>query len=240
MSAGLTDVQKVIAEYFTDGSNTEFPPGHWIRFAEFVSRRDRHTLDDDVKMFFALSNALLDASISAWDAKCAYDSVRPATAVSCLYEGQLIQAWGGPFQDTQTIRGEDWQPYQAPGSAAPPFPEHFSGHSVFSAAGAQILKSFTGSDAFDFSVIISVGSSIVEPGRVPAAEVTLFFPNFSDAADQAGMSRRYGGIHFTRGDLTGRSVGRIIGAAVWTKAQTYWDGTAYRSDAEPTTARGVM
>jgi hypothetical protein len=45
------------------------------------------------------------------------------------------------------------------------------------------------------------------------------------------MSRRYGGIHFAQGDLTGRSLGRVIGAAVWTKAKTYFDGTAYRNEA---------
>ena len=225
VSADLTDRQKMTAEYFADGPLTEFPPGHWVRFAEIVSRRDRHTLDDDVRMFFALGNALLDASISVWDAKRAYDSVRPATAVSCLYEGVTIQAWGGPFQGTRAIRGEEWRPYQSSG-AAPPFPEYVSGHSAFSAAAAQILKSFTGSDTFGFSVILPAGSSIGEPGSVPATDVTLSFSTFSDAADEAGMSRRYGGIHFARGDLAGRSLGRAVASAVWTKVKTHFDGTA--------------
>lgn len=47
------------------------------------------------------------------------------------------------------------------------------------------------------------------------------------------MSRRYGGIHFAQGHLTGRVLGRIIGAAVWTKVKTYFDGTAYRNEAVP-------
>ncbi len=230
ISAGLTDVQKVTAEYFADGPNSEFPPGHWALFAQFVSRRDGHTLDDDVKLFFALGNALLDAGICAWDAKRAYDSVRPITAIHFLYAGQLIQAWGGPGQGTQTIRGENWRPYQLATVVTPPFPEYFSGHSVFSAAGAEILKSFTGSDVLGASVTIKAGSSFGEPGIVPATDVTLSFPTFSSAADQAGMSRRYGGIHFAKGDLTGRALGRVIGAAVWAKAKTYFDGTAYRAE----------
>ena len=233
ISAALTDEQKVTAEYFADGPNTEFPPGHWARFAELVSRRDRHTLDDDVKMFFALGNALLDASISAWDAKRAYDSERPATAIHCLYAGRLIRAWGGPFQGTSAILGEDWRPYQSSAAAGPPFPEYFSGHSVFSAAAAEILRSCTGSDTFGASVTIRAGTSIGEPGLVPALDVTLSFPTFSDAADQAGMSRRYGGIHFARGDLTARSLGRVIGAAVWARASTYFDGTAYQTKSAP-------
>lgn len=228
ISAGLTDLQKVTAEYFADGPSSEFPPGHWALFAQFVSRRDGHTLDDDVKMFFALGNALLDAGICAWDAKRAYDSERPGTAIHFLYAGQAIQAWGGPFQGTRTIRGEDWRPYQLSTVVTPPFPEFFSGHSVFSAAGAEILKSWTGSDVLGFSTTIRAGSSVGEPGAVPATDITLFFPTFSDAADQAGMSRRYGGIHFAQGDLVGRGLGRVIGAAVWAKAKTYFDGTAYR------------
>ena len=234
ISAALTDVQKVTAEYFADGPSSEFPPGHWAIFAQFVSRRDGHTLDDDVRMFFALGNALLDAGISAWDAKLFYDSERPATAIHFLFAGQMIQAWGGPFQGTQTIRGEDWRPYQLSTVVTPPFPEFFSGHSVFSAAGAEVLKSFSGGDTLGCSATIKKGTSIGEPGLVPTTDVTLTFPTFSDAANAAGMSRRYGGIHFAQGDLTGRSLGRVIGAAAWTKARTYFDGTAYRGEAVPT------
>ena len=222
------------AEYFADGPGTEFPPGHWALFAQFVSRRDAHTLDDDVRMFFALGNALLDAGICAWDAKRAYDYVRPITAIHFLYAGQMIQAWGGPFQGTRTIRGEDWRPYQLGTVVTPPFPEYFSGHSVFSASAAEVLKSFTGSDVFGFSVTIKKGSSFGEPGLVPASDLTLVFLTFSDAANAAGMSRRWGGIHFAQGDLTGRSLGRVIGAAVWAKAKTYFDGTAAAGEAVPT------
>ena len=232
IGANLTDVQKVTAEYFADGPSSEFPPGHWALFAQFVSRRDGHALDDDVKVFFALGNALLDAGICAWDAKRAYDSVRPVTAIHFLYAGQMIQAWV-PFSGTQTIRGEDWRPYQLATVVTPPFPEYFSGHSVFSAAGAEVLRSFTGSDALGYSVTIKKGASFGEPGLVPASDVTLTFPTFSAAADAAGMSRRWGGIHFAQGDLQGRSLGRAIGAAVWAKAKTYFDGTAYRAESVP-------
>lgn len=68
-SAPLTDRHKVIAEYWADGPGSVTPPGHWNLFAQFVSKRDDYTLDDDVRMFFALNNALLDASIAVWAAK---------------------------------------------------------------------------------------------------------------------------------------------------------------------------
>jgi hypothetical protein len=224
-SANLTDTQKVIAQYWEDGPGTETPPGHWFLFAQWLSRRDHHTLDVDAKVFFGLGNALLDASITAWDAKRQWDSVRPITAVRWLKRGQLIQAWGGPYQGTKTIRGEDWQPYQKASFPTPPFAEYLSGHSTFSGAGAAVLKSFAG-DKFGMSVTIPAGSSPVEPGAVPAAPMTLTWNSFSSARDQAGYSREYGGIHFEDGDFEARKAGDLAGQQVWTKAKTYFTGKA--------------
>jgi hypothetical protein len=225
-SASLTDEEKMIAEYWADGPNSEFPPGHWCLFGAAVSHRDHHSIDEDVKMFFALGNALLDGSIVAWDAKRHFDSVRPVTAVHFLKKGKMIRAWGGPYQGVVVMRGELWQPYQPANVVTPPFPEFISGHSIFSAAGAEILERFTGSGAFGGSVTLPAGSSHVEPGLVPAQDVTLSWPTFRDAADQAGLSRRFGGIHFEQGDLQSRVIGQRLGAQVWAKAQTYFDGTA--------------
>jgi hypothetical protein len=65
----------------------------------------------------------------------------------------------------------------------------------------------------------------IEAGLVPADDVTLAWETFSQAADEAGLSRRYGGIHFEQGDLVGRSVGRLVGAQVWERAQAYLYGS---------------
>jgi hypothetical protein len=230
-SANLTDTQKVIAQYWEDGPGTETPPGHWCVFAQWLSRRDRHSLDTDAKVFFGLANALLDASITAWDAKRQWNSVRPITAVRWLKKGQLIQAWGGPYQGTKTIRGEDWLPYQRANFVTPAFPEYLSGHSTFSAAAAMLLKTATGSDTFGMSVTIAAGSSTVEPRTatqpgVPAAPVTLSWKSFTAAADQAGISREYGGIHFNDGDFEARQAGEDVGLLVWSKAEGYFNGKA--------------
>lgn len=218
-SAHLSDTEKVIAEYWADGPASELPPGHWTLFAGYVSQRDGHDLDADVKMFFSLTNAIFDASISCWDGKRAFDSVRPVSAVHFLWPDKKVRAWAGPNQGTQSIFGRDWQPYQAITVVTPPFPEYFSGHSTFSAAGAEVLRRVTGSDAFGGSWTQRAGTSRVEPGNVPAQDITLTWSTFSDAADQAGTSRRYGGIHFVQGDLDGRAIGRQIGAQAWERAQ---------------------
>src|SRR5882724_7519963 len=231
LSAGLTDEQKMIAEYWADGPRSELPPGHWDLFAQLVYHRDRTgdselDLDRAVKLFFALTNAIFDAGICAWDNKCAFASVRPITAIRYLFQGQKVRAWGGPGRGTQTIPGEEWFPYQATTFPTPPFPEYSSGHSNFSAAGAEILRLFTGKDRFGASVTFPAGSANFEPGIVPATDITLRWANFSDAAAQAGLSRRYGGIHFEQGDIDARETGRLAARSAWAKALTYFEGTA--------------
>ena len=231
LSAGLTDAQKSMAEYWADGPSSETPPGHWHLFAQYVARRDHHGnnergVDLDVKMFFALSNAIFDAGICSWDNKRAFDSVRPITAIRTLFNGQQVLAWGGPYQGTMLIDGAAWLPYQPSTFPTPPFAEYGSGHSTFSAAGAEILTLFTGSPRFGLSVVVRAGSSKVEPGLTPAADIVLTWPTFSAAADEAGLSRRYGGIHFEQGDLDAREVGRQFADQAWTRALTYFDGSA--------------
>ena len=220
ISANLTDEQKMIAEYWANGPRTELPPGHWDLFGEFVSRRDHHTVDDDAKMFFALTNAIFDGGIAAWDAKRAFDSVRPIQAIPYLFQGQQITAWR-PFHGAQTFDGALWIPYQTSTFPTPPFPEYISGHSTFSAAGAQILRLFAHSDKFGDSVTFAVGSSNTEPGLTPKQPVTLSWATFTDAANEAGISRRYGGIHFELADLVGRATGRLVADQAWKKAQSF-------------------
>jgi len=224
MSAALTEKQKMISEYWSDGPNSEQPPGHWALFAQFISARDHHSLDDDVKMFFVLSNAIFDAGIAAWDAKRTYDSVRPVTAIPLLFRGKTIRSWGGPGKGTVEMDGSQWIPYQAATFPTPPFPEYVSGHSTYSAAAARILELWTGSDRFGDSVTIPAGSSKIESGATPARPVTLHWETFTEAANQAGISRRYGGIHFRAADLAGRLLGRVVAFEAWQKAQSYFEG----------------
>jgi hypothetical protein len=223
-SAGLNDTTKMIAEYWADSPGTQLPPGHWSRVAEYVSRRDQHSLDADAQMFFALTNALLDAGISAWAVKRTYNSERPITAIHYLYAGQQVFAWAGPGKGSQWIDGGTWQPYQQATVVTPPFAEYTSGHSTFSFAATAVLQNFTGSDTYGLSVTFNPGTSLVEPGITPAAPVTLSFPTFSSAATQAGLSRRYGGIHFPEGDVDGRNDGTAVGQGDWAQAVTYFNG----------------
>jgi hypothetical protein len=221
----LTEEQKVIAEYWADGPNSELPPGHWTLFGLYVSQRDGHADDEDVKMFFALSNAVADAAIAAWDAKRAYDAERPITAIRYLMQGLTLMGYGpqGPAGGLRPIQGEAWVPYQRTTFPTPPFPEHVSGHSTFSAAGAEVLRSFTGSDAFGASYTKPARSMVVEP-TLPTSDLVLSWATFTEAAEQAGISRIYGGIHFDNANVAGLALGRQVGAQVFAKAQALWLG----------------
>jgi hypothetical protein len=225
-SANLTDAQKVLAEYWSDGPGTVNPPGHWMRFADWISERDRNDLDRDVKLFFVLANALLDAGIACWDTKRIYDSVRPVTAIHYAFKGQTIRAWGGPFRGTVEMDGESFGTFQSVTFVTPAFPSYVSGHSAFSAAAAEVLKRFTGSDTFGLTVHFGTGSSALEPGLVPLSPLTVGFSTFTEAANSAAESRIHGGIHFSEDNVDGLAMGRRVGPVVFERAMSYIVGTA--------------
>ena len=255
-SAELTDREKVLAEYWADGPATVLPPGHWNMFGQYVATRDQLSFDDNIKLFFALGNAELDAGIAAWNAKVAYDYVRPITAIQYLSEHNLlpeehdyvrrnaqgkteIYAWGGPDQGAQWIQGSDWLPYQDISFVTPPFGEYVSGHSTFSAAGAEILQRFTGSDALGLCHTELAHSSTFEQ-KTPNEPVQLCWDTFTAAADEAGISRLYGGIHFNDGDINGRVLGRQVAASVWERSQFYINGGERQSVPEPAALLGLL
>ena len=230
-SANLTDREKLIAEFWEDGGATSFPPGTFMTFGQFVSARDDHDQGEDARMFLALANAVMDAGIATWEARVHYDYARPVRVIRELGElglvgefdaelgGYAIEAWGGPGEGTQTILASDFVTYQTPeADPSPPFAEYTSGHSSFSAGGAEILRLFSLSDGFGGSVEFTSGSSRFEPGTSPGDTVTLAWDTFTAAADEAGLSRIYGGIHFEDGDVNGRALGRAVAREVFERA----------------------
>src|SRR5207237_6776107 len=119
------------------------------------------------KFFVALPSAIFDSSICCWDNTRVFAPVRPTAALRYLFHGQRVRAWGGPYRGTQMTDGATWFPYQPTWFPTPPFPEYSSGHSTFSAAGAEILRLFTGRARFGSNVSFSAGSSRTVPGNAP-------------------------------------------------------------------------
>ena len=148
-----------------------------------------------------------------------------------------IWAWAGNPGDTEAelggvdwIRAVEWVPYQLSTFVTPSFAGYVSGHSTFSRAAAEVLTSMTGSPYFPGGLgqwTVPAGSLEFELG--PSVDVPLQWATYYDAADQAGLSRLYGGIHVEADDLRGRVMGAQCGQDAWTLAQAYWDGTARTS-----------
>jgi len=242
LNAQLTERHKVIAEYWADGPDSVTPPGHWNEFAADLSYKYRFGIDEDAKLFFALNGAVLDSSIACWESKRAYDFIRPVSAIQHRFFNSTLQGWAGPGLGTQTIPGSQWRPFQRLTFVTPAFAEFTSGHSTFSAAAAAILARFTGSgELYDGRTQVPYdrnldgigdlvgeyvalpGTLTIEPG-LPAQPVALRWSTLKEAADEAGFSRRYGGIHFQDGDLFARRMGEKIGERVFQRAEEFWRG----------------
>ena len=134
------------------------------------------------------------------------------------------------------IHAEDWMPYQRKTFVTPAFPGYISGHSSFSRAAAEVVTAFTGSKWFPNGLgsytITSLG---FEYG--PMRPVTLQWASYFDAADQAGLSRIWGGIHPPVDDFGGRRVGAQVGSNVWALAQKFFDGSVINSEVRLTTRK---
>ncbi|NNM29747.1 MAG: vanadium-dependent haloperoxidase, partial [Akkermansiaceae bacterium] len=144
-----------------------------------------------------------------------------------------LYCWGGEPNDPETeytgnewILGERWLPYQRDTFVTPAFAGYISGHSTFSRAAAEVLTAMTGSPYFPGGY----GSHTTPAGGLefefgPSVDVTLQWASYYDAADQAGISRLYGGIHVAPDDGPGRIVGSKCGIGAWNLARKYYDGS---------------
>lgn len=153
------------------------------------------------------------------------------------YVGEIaIRAWRGypddPFHQhggVGWIRGVEWLPYQASNFITPAFPGYVSGHSTFSRAAAHTLTLMTGSPYIpgglaEFEMAPDGYSLNFEYG--PSEPVRLQWASYYDAADEAGLSRIYGGIHPAFDDFPGREIGHEVGALAWAKAMQYFAPSA--------------
>jgi PAP2 superfamily len=157
----LTAEQIAIAQFWADGPGTVTPPGHWNQITlDLLDARPR-TLRFTTSVLATLNTAQADAFIACWDAKYAYYSERPVTAIR-----------------------RELDPNFLPLITTPPFPSYVSGHSTTSAAASKVLGAF--------------------------------FPDEDDRlramAQEAAISRLYGGIHFRADNDAGLVLGKKVAA----------------------------
>jgi hypothetical protein len=187
-SSSRTADQTQIALFWADGAGTYTPPGHWNAIAGLVAGTHNNDLTQDARLFALLNLALADSAISCWDMKRYFDLWRPIAAI------READTDGNP----DTAADPSWEPL----IITPPFPSYSSGHSTFSGAAAELLKDFFGDQAF------TIGSD-----GLPGVERS--FLGFWDAAEEAGMSRIYGGIHWEFDNQEGLLAGKALGDYVF-------------------------
>jgi hypothetical protein len=190
--------------------------------------------DPEGPMYHAMGLPLIPGLIELITEESAAPGERHAHLAS--YVGQIaILAWptepgdrANEYAEIQWIRGEDWIPYQRRTFVTPAFPGFTSGHSTFSRSAAKALDLFTGSPYFPGGLMEFTAKKdeylVFENG--PSVDVRLQWATYYDAADQAGQSRIWGGIHITADDFGGRMSGEEIGESAYEKARKYFEGTA--------------
>jgi membrane-associated phospholipid phosphatase len=182
-----TDDQTAIALFWADGAGTFTPSGHWNAIAGQLAHEDGLSLLTTARLFAQLDIAEADAAIVCWEAKYTYNFWRPVTAI------RVADTDGNDL----TEKDAAWEPL----IVTPPFPDHTSGHSTFSGAASAILAAYFGADRA-FSTTSDNGT------------LTRSFTSFAQAADEAGVSRIYGGIHYRSANDDGLACGREIAAHV--------------------------
>ena len=143
-----------------------------------------------------------------------------------------IRSWTGTPEDTENevggvgwILGIDWIPYQLSTFVTPAFAGYVSGHSTFSRAGAEVLTGITGSDYFPGGVAsYTLDTDFLKFEDGPMFPVQLTWARYYDAADEAGISRLWGGIHPQVDDFPARILGSSVGKLSWQHARRYFEG----------------
>ncbi|MGE3808342.1 MAG: vanadium-dependent haloperoxidase [Gemmataceae bacterium] len=182
--------QTRIAYFWRDDPGTCTPPGHWNMIAQQVAKSRNTSLPENARLFALLNIALADAAIASWDCKFHYQFWRPVTAIRRAAE----------VNNPRTTPDREWTSL----IVAPPFPAYTSGHSTFSGAGATMLARYFGTDRVTFTV----GSDEMDG-------VERTFHSFWCAAEEAGKSRIYGGIHWEFDNADGLAGGRNVADFVY-------------------------
>jgi membrane-associated phospholipid phosphatase len=180
-----TAEEALIASFWSDFSYTAMPPGHFHEIAANIARDQNNSLADNARLFALLSLAQADGAIVCWEAKYAYNLWRPVTAIQRANEDD----------NSRTEADPTWQQYLP----SPPFPSYPSGHSTFSKASAQVLTHFYGTDAITFTTTSDTDIGVIR-----------CFQSLAACADEIGLSRIYGGFHFSFDDVHGQTSGAKI------------------------------
>jgi len=161
----------------------------WNQIAQTAGISHHNTLEQDARMFALLNTSLADGVIALYDSKYAYHRWRPVTAV------RAADTDGNP----DTVGDANWTPLAVTALD----PSYAGAHAEISQSAAAALRRFFGDDRLDFSL-----TTPSLPGVVRS------FQSFSQAADEAAVSRIYAGQHFRYDEDAGQALGDQVGEFV--------------------------
>jgi hypothetical protein len=178
----LTPEQQEIARFWIDTpGESGTPSGHWVMLVSQLIEQQGLSLGRAAEAFAMNGISVMDSFISAWSLKYQTVLLRPVT-----YINRYINRRWRSFLET------------------PNFPEYPSGHSVVSAAAAEVLTDY-------FGIVAFLDSS---PTRLGIGLSPRAFTSIEAAASEAAISRLYGGIHYRTGIENGMKQGRCIGEVI--------------------------
>jgi hypothetical protein len=187
-----------------------------------------------LKYFYELNCGLFQVSIIIWNIKYKCLQARPIQTIRFLFPNtEFDYYFGHSF-------GKLWLPYQESRLWTPPFCDFLSGHSGFSAVGAFFMTKFFGPNVTDLDVSINsfelkllsplfknyfgnplyLSHIILEKGcsnieaNIPNQQINLKFNTWKDMAESAGMSRIYGGIHYTSSNSISLDIGAKVASLI--------------------------
>jgi hypothetical protein len=203
-----TAEQTDIARFWAGPSGTVQPPGHWNSIARGVADARDNSLAQNARMFALLNIGMADALIASWDAKFEYSFVRPVTAINNA----------GNDGNPDTAADPAWSPLLT----TPGHPSYMAAHSTLSAAAATILAESFGNDAIAFTSTAEIAAG--------GPAMTRSFDGFWQAAEEAGASRIYGGIHWSFDNQAGLQAGRSVGEFIADNLLRPRDNTGHDGD----------
>jgi hypothetical protein len=160
------------------------------------------------------SAAEYDSTVLAWKEKVRWDRVRPTTVIQ-RWGNEVITTWAGPFQGVGEIQAKDFQAY----FRVMPHSEYPSGSACLCTSVAEFMDLYMlnlfGEDSLSVNVAFAAGSSKIEPGATPSADIDHTFADMSALAYACGQSRLWGGIHFSAAVTSGHELCAGVGAGAY-------------------------
>lgn len=211
-TANLDDFKKATIQAF-DGKLTSLFPLYGQYFSRIGVALDSFEFLLRETMVIV---ALYDSLIVVWKEKVRYDKVRPPTIIHYLLGSRRVRTYAGPYQGTQFIPANEWEPY----IRTMPHAEFPSGSACSCGAFARMMKLITCLDDFTdqiggpLTLTVTKGSSKVEKNW-PPKDITLKFDSWSGISEACGQSRLDGGMHFTASVPAGRTLCESVAEPVY-------------------------